>query len=152
MVCPDLLDYETGNYYYRARYYSTKLGRFMQTDPLRQLPGLNLYTYVGNNPVGRMDPMGENMYGHYCGPGEDPGSPTAIDPLDEACKQHDKCYDRCVPSGTFCLPPSECHKVCDKQLCNAARDARCTSPTCMIAKPIIQIIYCSSGYLWRAKN
>ncbi|MBN2019549.1 MAG: hypothetical protein JW749_04925, partial [Sedimentisphaerales bacterium] len=29
-------DVETGNYYYRARYYSPKLGRFLQPDPVAQ--------------------------------------------------------------------------------------------------------------------
>jgi len=28
------LDFETGLYYYRARYYSPTLGRFLQTDPI----------------------------------------------------------------------------------------------------------------------
>jgi len=51
-------DSETGLYYYRARYYSLKLGRFLQTDPIRYRGGLNLYTYCGNNPLHWVDPLG----------------------------------------------------------------------------------------------
>ncbi len=49
---------ETGLYYYRARYYSPQLGRFMQTDPVGYKDDLDLYTYVGNDPLDRTDPSG----------------------------------------------------------------------------------------------
>ncbi len=51
-------DPESGNYYYRARIYSPALGRFLQSDPLGYVDGLNLYAYVGNNPVSFVDPLG----------------------------------------------------------------------------------------------
>ena len=51
-------DAETGLYYYRARYYSTKLGRFLQTDSIGTKDDLNLYTYVGNDPTDRVDANG----------------------------------------------------------------------------------------------
>lgn len=52
------IDPETGLYYYRARYYSPNLGRFMQTDPIGYQGGINLYAYVGNSPVNLGDPLG----------------------------------------------------------------------------------------------
>jgi len=51
-------DSETEHYYYRARYYSTKLGRFLNPDPIGYDDGMNLYNYVGNNPLVFIDPVG----------------------------------------------------------------------------------------------
>jgi len=52
-------DEESGLYYYRARYYDPKLGRFLQEDPIGFAGGeLNFYSYVSNNPVNFIDPSG----------------------------------------------------------------------------------------------
>ncbi|MBI4835554.1 MAG: RHS repeat-associated core domain-containing protein [Planctomycetes bacterium] len=52
------LDAETGLYFYRARTYSTTLGRFLQTDPERDDELFNLYTYCGNNSIDFIDSFG----------------------------------------------------------------------------------------------
>jgi RHS repeat-associated protein len=49
---------ELGLNYYKARVYSPRLGRFLQTDPIFYADDLNLYAYVGNNPVNATDPTG----------------------------------------------------------------------------------------------
>jgi RHS repeat-associated protein len=55
---------ETGLYYYRARYYSPEIGRFISEDPRKA--GDNYYVYGADNPTRFVDPLG--LYGidvHY---------------------------------------------------------------------------------------
>lgn len=103
-------DYESGIYYYRARSQHISIGRFMQKDLLHYIDGLNDYTYVLNNSVNAIDPMGlfcisipvedichytGNYYhkrGWHCGwhmeyrcfPGSDPG------PYESPCEKFAK--------------------------------------------------------------
>jgi RHS repeat-associated protein len=45
-------------YYMRARYYDANVGRFISEDPIGFDGGLNLYAYVGGNPILLVDPFG----------------------------------------------------------------------------------------------
>ena len=52
-------DAESGLYYYRARYYDPRAGRFLTKDPIGFGGGdVNLYRYVQNNPLNWVDPFG----------------------------------------------------------------------------------------------
>ena len=62
-------DTESGNDYFGARYYASTMGRWLSPDwsakvepvPYAKLDNpqtLNLYSYVGNNPLGKADPDG----------------------------------------------------------------------------------------------
>ena len=51
-------DPETGLYYYRARHYDPRIGRFISEDPIGFSGGINYYSYVRNNPALLFDPSG----------------------------------------------------------------------------------------------
>jgi RHS repeat-associated protein len=60
-------DDSTGLYYYGARYYAPWLGRWMKPDPAGTVDGLNLYAFVGGNPV---------LYGDVDGTSKQKQKPT----------------------------------------------------------------------------
>jgi RHS repeat-associated protein len=49
---------ESGLYYYRSRWYSPSIGRFLSTDCLAFHADLNPHIYVSNNPANYIDPFG----------------------------------------------------------------------------------------------
>ncbi len=73
---------EAGLYDYRNRVYSVELGRFLQHDPIRFWAGdINLYRYVGNEPINLLDQDGLAPQGgggrHESGVGTTDGDTTA---------------------------------------------------------------------------
>ncbi len=52
------IDWETGLYYFRARWYDPETGRWLSKDPLGISGGLNQYVFVENTPVNSIDPSG----------------------------------------------------------------------------------------------
>ena len=78
-------DQETGNYFYRARYYDQNVGRFVSEDPIRSRGGIDFYAYAGNSPVNYIDPLGL----------------VRTDIMHVPCNEEEyfDCYDRCGSRG-----------------------------------------------------
>lgn len=63
------IDPESGLYYFRNRYYDPATGRFLQRDPVWDpLNAGNAYSFAGNGPVTRRDPMGLKTVERSSGP------------------------------------------------------------------------------------
>ena len=65
-------DNETGFYYCRTRYYNPYWGRWLTADEIaylepRNINGLNLFAYCGNNPIAGYDPSGTYSFWDYLG-------------------------------------------------------------------------------------
>ena len=110
--------------FYGFRFYSPGQGRFLNRDPINE-PGsrllrdvlkegdineeLNLYAFVGNNPMNTWDYLGLSENGDdegACGTGwnEDivPDAPGGYD-FSSCCEEHDDCYGDCDgPSKKVC--------------------------------------------------
>jgi RHS repeat-associated protein len=51
-----------GIYYYGGRFYAPDLQRWPNRDPILEFGGINLYGFVGNDPIQFFDPLGECEY------------------------------------------------------------------------------------------
>jgi len=58
LYCGYRWEQKSGLYHVRYRMYHPTLGRWLQRDPLAYVDGMNLQLYVGNAPLGAVDPWG----------------------------------------------------------------------------------------------
>jgi len=58
-------DNETGLLYYGYRYYTAATGRWLNRDPIEEDGGINVFGFVGNNPLSSIDIDGRQGWGIY---------------------------------------------------------------------------------------
>jgi RHS repeat-associated protein len=101
-------DAESGNDYFGARYYSSAMGRFMSPDwSAKVMPvpyavlgdpqSLNLYAYVRNNPITRLDLDGHCWGGGWC---DIHGNPYQTDSEKEAAMKQARTQNAASGSGS----------------------------------------------------
>jgi RHS repeat-associated protein len=124
-------DFQYAGYYYHAasglnltlnRAYNTSLGRWINRDPGEQGGGadLNLYTYVNNNPISFVDPLGlqgqgfDGRFGQPRQPPPPPPPPPTPPPPPNYKDCNRKCKDGTpckivtkAASGSYCLCPED---------------------------------------------
>ncbi len=69
--------HRTWPYYYRARYYDPKNGRFLSEDRMGFDAGANFYTYVDSDPNDFADPFGNTQQKPFCCKVKLPSDPDA---------------------------------------------------------------------------
>ena len=106
-------DDETGMYYYRNRYYTANTSRFVTRDPILALNatpfsfktyqnrgvendflGTNPYTYVNNNPLKNIDPLGLSVITVGCSASDNAKIQSAAAKADAASQACLNCNDK----------------------------------------------------------
>jgi RHS repeat-associated protein len=65
-------DKETNSYYNVNRDYDPAIGRYVQSDPIGLMGGINTYIYAGGDPIMKVDILGLDSYNHFY-PSDNPG-------------------------------------------------------------------------------
>ncbi len=93
-------DAETNLHYNGARDYSTEIGRYIESDSIGLLGGLNTYAYVRSNPISLFDPDGRAPTGGN----QDPAGACSY--YDQVCQASGgKCFYHCKTAPIICRSP-----------------------------------------------
>ena len=97
-------DEQTGLSYYGYRFYNTSTGKWTTRDPIGEAGGVNLYGFVGNDPVNWVDPLGLKTW-------------MCEKPLDKLCEWGAEC------SGTKNFSDTSWNPLYHQYICVGNEDA-----------------------------
>jgi len=94
-------DKETNLAYNFYRDFDSAIGRYVQSDPIGLVGGINTFAYVNSRPIDSSDFFG---LARTCGTGVIGERTTPNTFFVPCCQQHDDCYDDCkqLPSKDSC--------------------------------------------------
>jgi RHS repeat-associated protein len=114
------LDTVSNYYLYKYRHYDPALGRWPSRDPIEENGGVNLYAFVGNNPVNLWDVLGlhsqDQWYGYDDGQDIDPEDVTFT--ADSTCKIPADAQNHHIADFEHKIEP---HKMGDKNFSRRTR-------------------------------
>jgi RHS repeat-associated protein len=121
-------DAETGTHYNYFRDYDPTIGRYLQSDPIGLIGGINTFVYAKSNPLVTTDQFG--LKG--CGSGPTEGTTPNLW-FGSCCDTHDDCYDDCKNRPT--------KQECDNAFCSCVHN-KCTGWANSAACHILATGYC----------
>jgi RHS repeat-associated protein len=122
-------------YYYRARYYDPVLKRFISEDPIGLEGGLNVYSYVQNNPVSFSDPLG--LMGFGGGAGNRSSSASYGFGGSGGYRWNGNIYGEFEPQNSICDPPA-----------NRFNDKSCVVNCCVAHDACYENLRCNASSWW----
>jgi RHS repeat-associated protein len=129
-------DAETGLHYNYFRDYNPVIGRYIEADPIGLAGGINLYSYVLNNPINWVDPMGLKTYrcrrplAAMGGSGQRSGPDISVNPLfhQYLCVEKNgvmTCGGQTSQNGRLYGPGAPSNDVFDESSCEIIGINRC---------------------------